>query len=384
MKSKRKIKPVARVAARKAKGNRTAESPRSRAAAGKRKPRGARSKSLPPRTQPAYEELLRFFNESVDLLCLAGFDGKFKRLNPAWEATLGWTAAELTSRPFLDFVHFDDRPATATELRKLIFGRPTIEFENRYLCKDGSCKWLQWTARPLPGREAIYAIAREVTRQKQLEEEILQILDGERERVGSELHDGLCQEMAGIAALSDALARKLAPVAAAESAAAREIGKLLSRSIEHARDLARGFIPLHHKAIGLVPALSDFCANTEALFRIKCRFHCQAEPPPLDTKQKSQLYRIVQEAVNNAIAHGRARRVEISLAFHAGRGVLTIQDNGVGIGPAQEGNHGVGLRTMAYRARLIGASFEVKRGSPRGTVVSCGFSLPGVQPARDP
>ncbi len=174
------------------------------------------------------------------------------------------------------------------------------------------------------------------------------------------------------------------PWHAAESAAAREIGKLLSLSIGHARDLARGFIPLHHKAIGLVPALSDFCAKTEALFRIKCRFHCKAEHPQLDTKQKSQLYRIVQEAVNNAIAHGRARRIEISLAFRAGRGVLTIQDNGVGIGPNQEGSHGVGLRTMAYRARLIGASFEVKRRSPRGTVVSCGFSLPGVQPARDP
>ncbi len=349
--------------------------------AGKRKPRSARSKSLPPRTQPAYEELLHFFDESVDLLCVCGFDGKFKRLNPAWQSALGWTLAELTARPFLDFVHPDDRPATIAEFEKLLFGEPTIEFENRYQCKDGSCKWLQWTARSLPGGRAIYAIARDVTRQKRLEEEILGILDGERERIGSELHDAICQELAGVAALSNALARKLAPVAVAESAAAREIGKLLSLSIGHARDLARGIIPLHHTAIGLIPALSDFCAKTEARFRIKCRFHCKAEHPRLDAKQESQLYRIVQEAVNNAIAHGRARRIEISLAFRAGRGVLTIQDNGVGIGPNQEESRGVGLRTMAYRARLIGASFEVKRCSPRGTVASCGFSLPGAQPA---
>ena len=103
--------------------------------------------------------------------------------------------------------------------------------------------------------------------------------------------------------------------------------------------------------------------------------------PNLDTKQKSHLYRIAQEAVNNAIVHGRARRIEISLAFQAGRGALTIEDNGVGIGTEQEGHRGVGLRTMSYRARLIGASFQAKRRSPRGTVVTCCFSLPGTDPA---
>ena len=186
--------------------------------------------------------------------------------------------------------------------------------------------------------------------------------------------------MAGIAALSATLARKLAPAAATESAAAREIGKLLSLSIQHARDLARGFIPLHRKAIGLIPALADFCANTEALFKIRCRFHCEAASPKLDTKQKSHLYRIAQEAVNNAIAHGRAKRIEVGLAFQDGHGALTIQDNGVGLGIRPDGHRGVGLRIMAYRARLIGASFEAKRCSPRGTVVTCAFSLPEPKP----
>ena len=137
---------------------------------------GARLKPLPPQAQPAYEELLRFFNASVDLLCVAGFDGKFKRLNPAWQPALGWTLAELTARPFLDFVHLDDRPATTAEFKKLVFGEPTITFENRYQCKDGSCKWLQWTARPLPNQQAIYGIARDVTWQKRLEGEILENL----------------------------------------------------------------------------------------------------------------------------------------------------------------------------------------------------------------
>jgi PAS domain S-box-containing protein len=362
MKLQQKVKPSVRSAGRKtgAKGN--------------------LPPPLPPGAQPAYEELLHFFNESADLLCIAGFDGRFKRLNPAWQAALGWSRDELLARPFLDFVHPDDHPATLAEMTKLAVGADTIIFENRYHCRDGTWKWLQWTARPQPGRQEIYANARDVTRLKRLEKEILETLDGERERVGWELHDGLCQEMAGIAALSATLARKLAPAAAPESAAAREIGKLLGQSIRHARDLARGFIPLHRKAIGLVPALADFCANTEALFKIRCRFHCEPTPPKLDRNQKSHLYRIVQEAVNNAIAHGRARRIEVSLAFDHGQGTLTIQDNGVGLGDQLDEHPGVGLRTMAYRARLIGASFKVKHRSPRGTVVTCDFSQPDAQP----
>jgi PAS domain S-box-containing protein len=199
---------------------------------------------LPSGAQPAYQELLHFFNESLDLLCIAGFDGRFKRLNPAWQQALGWTLEELQARPFLDFVHPYDRPATRAEMDKLATGTATITFENRYRCKDGSCTWLQWTARPVPGQREIYAIARDVTRQKHLEEEILATLDVERERVGRELHDGLCQDLAGIAAHCATLARKLAPAAAPESAAAREIGNLLGQSIRRARDLARGRVRL--------------------------------------------------------------------------------------------------------------------------------------------
>ena len=95
---------------------------------------------------------------------------------------------------------------TLAEMEKLATGALTINFENRYHCKDGSWKWLQWTAAPLPGRQEIYAIARDVTLEKRLAKEVLTTLDGERERLGWELHDGLCQEMAGIAALSRTLA----------------------------------------------------------------------------------------------------------------------------------------------------------------------------------
>jgi len=108
----------------------------------------------------------RFFELSLDMLCLAGFDGYFKRLNPVWEQVLGFSREELADRPFLDFVHPDDVERTLEETRKLAGGATTISFENRYRCKDGCYRWLRWDARPFVEDESIYAIARDITEER--------------------------------------------------------------------------------------------------------------------------------------------------------------------------------------------------------------------------
>ena len=105
----------------------------------------------------------RDFDLSVDLLCLAGVDGYFKVLNSSWERTLGWSSDELMSRPYLDFVHPDDRDATAVEAAKLAAGFQSVHFRNRYRCRDGSYRWLAWTATPALANGTIYAGARDVT-----------------------------------------------------------------------------------------------------------------------------------------------------------------------------------------------------------------------------
>jgi len=120
----------------------------------------------------AEEELDRLFTLSLDMLCVAGFDGYFKRLNPAWETTLGYAREELLARPYLDFVHPDDRPATVAEAAKLSAGARAIAFENRYRCKDGSYKWLSWNSVPFGGQEVIYAMARDVTERKRWQVEL--------------------------------------------------------------------------------------------------------------------------------------------------------------------------------------------------------------------
>lgn len=116
------------------------------------------------------EERDRFFTLSLDMLCIAGADGYFKRLNPAWERTLGFKVDEMLAEPFLSFVHPDDRERTVAESQRQRAGGHTVTFENRYRCSDGSYKWLHWTAIPYARRQAIYAAARDVTERKQAEE----------------------------------------------------------------------------------------------------------------------------------------------------------------------------------------------------------------------
>jgi PAS domain S-box-containing protein len=112
------------------------------------------------------QDLNHFFDLSIDMLCIAGKDGYFKRINQAFEQTLGYSQEELLAKPFVEFVHPDDVPDTLAELEKLTAGVPTIYFEHRYRCKDGSFKWLSWTASPVDG--VFYCVARDVTRDKQL------------------------------------------------------------------------------------------------------------------------------------------------------------------------------------------------------------------------
>jgi PAS domain S-box-containing protein len=127
----------------------------------------------------------RFFTLSIDMLCIAHFSGYFSRLNPAWERTLGFTRAELQAKPLFDFVHPEDRERTLAQNRRVRSGEQALSFENRYLCKDGSYKWLLWNATADIDHQVIYAVARDITERRRAEDE--------RERLVRELRTALAE-----------------------------------------------------------------------------------------------------------------------------------------------------------------------------------------------
>ena len=147
----------------------------------------------------ALKEREKIFTHSVDMLCMAGFDGYFKVINPAWSNTLGWSEEELLARPWLDFVHPEDQENTRNVKSSIVSGQEVYQFENRYLCKDGSIKWLSWSSFPYPEEGIMFGVARDVTDRKLIEESLrlsenrYRLLFNEMEE-GFALHEIICDE----------------------------------------------------------------------------------------------------------------------------------------------------------------------------------------------
>src|SRR5439155_11926904 len=169
------------------------------------------------------------------------------------------------------------------------------------------------------------------------------------------------------------LEEKLIAAGVSEASEAREIAELLRRANVEARNVARGLHPVELEVGGLAAALSELAFNVQSLFNVGCRFDCQSPVALADNSKAVHVYRIAQEAVNNALKHARAKHIGITLSQTNGRVALTVNDDGVGLPAEAAQRAGMGLNIMAYRARMIGGSLEVQRGGRGGTVVSLVF-----------
>jgi len=209
-------------------------------------------------TPRGVEELSRFFTLSCSMLCVAGFDGRFKRLNPAWVAVLGYPMDELLSRPWLDFVHPEDQEATIAQGQELFSGAvEAVEFENRYICKDGSVRWLSWNAVSIPDEQLIYAVAQDVTARKRAEEE--RRMTEERARTLLEAAPDAMLAVNGAGEIAFANAQVTAVFG-------YEADELLGKSVEmllpeHVRELHRG----HRRDFMVEPRRRDIGVGTRLM-----------------------------------------------------------------------------------------------------------------------
>jgi signal transduction histidine kinase len=220
-------------------------------------------------------------------------------------------------------------------------------------------------------RQRTDALAGEMQERARLEKEILEISEREQRRIGHDLHDSLCQHWAATAMAGQVLSEKLAAKSLAESADAEEIVRLAQDGITLTRNLAHGISPAEMETEGLVTAFREFAANISKMFKVACAFDCEFPPMIDDATTATHLYRIAQEAVNNAIRHGKPSQIVISLSNQKGRVELTIEDDGGGLPDDWRKKRGLGTRIMAHRAAMIGGTFSIEPNPTGGTFVKC-------------
>jgi signal transduction histidine kinase len=210
----------------------------------------------------------------------------------------------------------------------------------------------------------------EILERMRLEKEMAEVTERERRRLGHDLHDSLCQHLTGTALAAQVLRAKLNSKLPEEALEAGKLVGLVEEGIDLTRSLAQGLFSPDLERGGLAAALEDLAHGTEERTGIHCEFHHEGQIESGDAAVLTQLYRIAQEAVANAVKHARARRIVIELDATDGEVRLNVFDDGVGLGDTSE-THGLGLKMMRHGAILIGADFKASRQSPAGTIISC-------------
>ena len=216
-------------------------------------------------------------------------------------------------------------------------------------------------------------IIRDISERRRLEREVLEVSSREQRRIGRELHDDVCQWLAGTELLSSTMAKRLASEGSMHAAEAEKIVQNLRQALVRARGLARGLEPPVIESEGLAPALAELAATTAEMFHLQCRYDGPARVDIRDDVAALHLHRIAQEAITNAVRHGAARHVEVELRAASGHVTLIIRDDGRGFSQPAAETSGMGLRNMRYRAGIIGATFEVRAPEAGGTEVICSF-----------
>ena len=206
------------------------------------------------------------------------------------------------------------------------------------------------------------------------EKEISEISTREQQRIGQELHDGLGQELTGLGYLAETLLRDLQDRGATEAETANRLARGIEHAMDQTRAIAKGLVPVEIDAQGLMSALDQLVSNTEHRCGVTCRLLCSEAARIGDTATATQLFRIIQEAINNAAKHARAKHIAVELKTDESQITFQVRDDGVGISDDFEQTTGMGLRIMRHRAGVIGATLNVGPADGGGTLVTC--SLP--------
>jgi PAS domain S-box-containing protein len=286
--------------------------------------------------------------------------------NPAFDRMCGATVGQLTGMRI-------DSLLLAPAARLRTAGETVLESAVRRLDGSQFAAAAMVTAMEVNNEPHLLLVISDISERKLLEREILEISSLEQQRIGNDLHDGLGQELTGVALMLRALAgriRKEYPNATGEM---DEIVALVNHSIESTRALARGLSPVSIERGGLLPALQTLIARARSAYGVNIQLRRLIRRPlKIGPEAATHLYRIVQEALTNAVRHGRASRITLSVMSADNHIDITIRDNGRGMMPgASARSAGIGLKTMSYRAEMLAGELAILPAQGGGTVVRC-------------
>ncbi len=327
------------------------------------------------------ERLQAILNTAADAIVTVDYGGVITSVNPGVERMFGYRAVELLGRnisvlmpaPYCD--EHDAYMARYLRTRQTHIIGVGREVVGRH--KDGSHFPVGLAISEVEHLQLFTGIMRDIRAMKELQSQVLEIAAAEDRRIGYELHDNVQQQLTGLGLLSSKVAARLSGMREHDARIgptaelATRVAEGIAEAARQVHLLSRGLIPVSVDAEGLRAALEELAMRVREQFEVRCECHCSPYVMLADTSMATHLYRIAQEAVSNAITHGRAKFIEITLTADRRSITLQVLDDGSGMGDPRTTGSGCGLKIMEYRANLMGATLRVAPNTHGGTRVLC-------------
>lgn len=313
-----------------------------------------------------------------DMMFIEDHERKLTHINRSFEALTAFDQKQALGMPSEDVFSRDFASLASKMSWQILHDEAELLREEVWLRKqDDSAVLFDLVKAPMRDIEGnvrgVISIGRDITQQREVEAELVTITEDQQRSIGQELHDGVGQKVVGISFLAKLLSKELDAKQSSLASKAATLATQVNEVIAEIRRLARGLLPIELESNGLNAALESFAQNTSETFDVNCQYLPEGEVLINDRIVSLHLFRIVQEAVNNAIRHGKASHIDVTLKVTKNHFNLSIKDNGVGFD--YENYHrgkdikGVGLQSMVYRAKLIKANVTFSRSAPNGFVV---------------
>ncbi len=338
--------------------------------------------AIPLKTEVVTEKIMfRSATQSLDeAVVVSDADGNIIFWDEGSERLFGYKEKEILGKPTAMLMPAG-HSSRGTRFDHMLFSKASLSdgktHELRGIRKDGrefpvELSLLTWK---FGGQPFFTTIMRDITERKRLQKEILDISGREHQRIGQDLHDGICQDLSAITLLANLLEKKLSKKSLKEAKDAEEIRKLITQALSKAKILAKGLLPVEFEAEGLMGALRELAFNTQRLTQISCSMRSAKPVLVLNDTVAVHLYRIAQEAVHNALKHAKAKHIIISLSKTRGEIVLSVKDDGIGFKKDKK-HRGLGLSIMYSRADTINATLQISKNDGGGTALVCSLRAP--------